>query len=249
MKKFEYYDESEINLFKGLMNLASSWAYAITLIAKIAMLGILCFNPVFTILIKNIFVLEFCSMLILFNINYHNQVYEQLRTLYDITQGQIYPNFYKMAIEHFSKYRNWRGNINRMGNLSFLIENAGFEFNIITVSFNTLFDISYESQATLILFLIFKIIINCTKKHKLALKNKKIVKIERPKFHQAYSIITKLFVMLYGFFSFDYWFATILDISNMTRSINNKHTVVNRPNYYSLKITISSGSSILILIA
>lgn len=87
MKKFDYYDKSDIKLFDGMLNMVSSWAYAALVIAKIAMFGIICFNPIFTVLIKNIFVLEFCSMLILFNINYHNQVYEHLSTLYDVIQA------------------------------------------------------------------------------------------------------------------------------------------------------------------
>lgn len=76
-----------------------------------------------------------------------------------------------------------------------------------------------------------------------------MVKVERPKFSQAYSLVTKIFVMLYGFFSFDYWFATILDISNLIRFISNGKTPTDSLDYYYLKVAWSSGSSILIFTA
>jgi hypothetical protein len=70
MKPYTYYSISEIQVIEGTTDvLAGSLIVGITA-AQIFVAGFSCINPFMAILIKNILVLEFCSVLILLNLNF-----------------------------------------------------------------------------------------------------------------------------------------------------------------------------------
>lgn len=243
MKMYDYFSDSDVKQFESLNSFAINGLFFSLIFVKIAVLGIFCFNPIFTVLIKNIFVLEFCSMMILFNIKYSSQVFSLLKFLYDRVQGEIYPNLYNFEIERHSQFKNYRGNINQVGTQSYMLENSGIEINIIL--------------ASLIAFCVFKILVNFKLKYRQKGATGMYEVIRNGLFYSSYSIVVKLFVALYGFFSFDYWIATLLDLGNFSRCATHHGLfsggkgVDETEGYHlgsaaGLKILISSGSAFLL---
>lgn len=106
----------------------------------------------------------------------------------------------------------------------------------------------------LVLFVAFKITSRCFLKYEYDEESKTYVMIRKGKFYWIYSQLVKIFVMLYGFFSFDYWFATILDLSNLTRCFthhnSNEHDLHGEEEHnieYQAKTLISSFSALALL--
>jgi hypothetical protein len=68
MKPFAHYSEKEVEVIE-IASKAIGWTIFSSFVAiKALFSAFICFNPLMVILIKNIFVLEYCSNLILVNI-------------------------------------------------------------------------------------------------------------------------------------------------------------------------------------
>jgi hypothetical protein len=74
MSPSTYYSPAELEAFDSSGRVISTSLAVGLLTAKIAFLGFSCINPFMAILIKNILVLEFCSVLIMLNLKFPLQI-------------------------------------------------------------------------------------------------------------------------------------------------------------------------------
>jgi hypothetical protein len=86
MSPFTYYSADEIEALDKLGSVVSSSLAVGLLTAKLAIVGFTCINPFMAILIKNILVLEFCSVLILLNLKFPLKIRRLLTSIYSVVQ-------------------------------------------------------------------------------------------------------------------------------------------------------------------
>jgi hypothetical protein len=136
MKPYNHKDhEISEQVFEATGNTYGYSILSILLVAKMLLAGFICFNPFMAIIIKNILVLEFCSILIMFNIEHSLKMRQMLTILYEIVQQELIPNFYDMNLAPFSPIYQFKGNISLLGVKSYMLENAGGELNFILLTF------------------------------------------------------------------------------------------------------------------
>jgi hypothetical protein len=191
MKAANSISSEDQNFIEKFSEYAFSIFFYSLLLANAGMIGALCYNPLFTILMKNILVLDFCSMLILFNMKYNDSIRKMLKILFKVAQSQIVENvLFDFQAYKYSGILNFRGNINLVGTKSSMVENAGLEI--------CLFGLLMVVMAILYF----------------AMKPQKLKK------NRVYSVCIKLCIVSYGFFNFDYWLSCILGLTNMVNSVS-----------------------------
>lgn len=133
MKPYTFYTVEEIQFLDSFSSTLNNSIFFGVLSAKIFMTSIACINPFMAILIKNILVLEFCSVLILFNLKFPLQIRRLMTSLYNVVQQELVPNFYDVNLREHSAVADYKGNISEVGLKSYMFENAGGEINILFV--------------------------------------------------------------------------------------------------------------------
>jgi hypothetical protein len=102
MNPFTYYTATEIQTLGNAGSIVSQSLAIGSITAKLAVLGFSCINPFMAILIKNILVLEFCSVLIMLNLKFPLQIRNLLTSIYTVVQQELVENFYQVNLRQHS---------------------------------------------------------------------------------------------------------------------------------------------------